>query len=90
MPRLIAPPPQKMASPPKKRLRGPFSAKPMPIEPLVLRPVHAAQALQISKRTLWEWIRAGMVEVARPAPGITLVRMDSIRKLIEPAEPPAA
>jgi predicted site-specific integrase-resolvase len=66
-----------------------LSAKPTPIEPLGLRPEHAATALQISRRTLWDWIRAGRVEVARPSPGITLVLMDSIRKLIEPVEPPA-
>jgi predicted site-specific integrase-resolvase len=54
---------------------------------LALRPEHAAEALQISRRTLWEWIRSGKVEVARPSPGITLVLMASIKRLLESAPP---
>jgi hypothetical protein len=71
----------------ERSVKSPLSDKPLPIEPLVLRPEHAAKALQISRRTLWAWIRSGRVEVARPSPGVTLVLMASIRKLLELPSP---
>jgi hypothetical protein len=85
MPRLIAP-----APPPKKRpARAHISQRPLPVEPLALRPQHASQVLGIHLRTVWDWIRAGKLEVARPSPSVTLVLMTSIRRLLEPVKPPA-
>jgi hypothetical protein len=77
MPRQNVKPPLK-----KRSVRAPLSNKPPPVEVIGLRPEHAAQTLQISKRTLWQWVHDGRVEVIRPSRGITLVLMSSIKRLI--------
>jgi hypothetical protein len=66
---------------PKKRsFKTPLADRPSPVEPMGLRIPHAAHALQISERTVWEWIRRGPLEVIRPSPGVTIVTMESIRR----------
>jgi hypothetical protein len=88
MPRVKALPPKKTASPPpKKRIKVPLAERPLPVEVLALRPQHAATALGISVRTTWDWVKAGKLQVVRPSPGIVLVLVSSIRKLLEPAPP---
>jgi hypothetical protein len=60
--------------------------RPPPIEPLAVRPKKVAQALDVSERTVWDYIREGKLEVVRPSANITLITVRSMRRLVEPAE----
>jgi hypothetical protein len=66
--------------PQTRSVKIPLSDKPLPIEPLVLRPAQAAKLLNISERTLWDWLRRDpRFEVIRPSPGVTFITLRSIR-----------
>jgi hypothetical protein len=71
----------------RKRPVTKLADRPLAIEPLALRPAHAAQVLSISERTLWDWVKSGRLQIVKPSPGIVLVLMTSIKKLLEVPSP---
>jgi hypothetical protein len=63
------------------RRSGSVEDLPPPIEPLTIRPVQAARALNVSEAKIWQWIAAGDLQVSRIG-NLTLVHVASMRALL--------
>lgn len=53
-----------------------------------VRPAEAAEILSVSERTLWVWIRKGLLRVVRPSARVTLVPVEEIERLLRGEVPP--
>jgi hypothetical protein len=51
-------------------------------EAIAVRPAKASRLLDVSERVVWKWVREGRLDVSRPSAGITLIMMQSIRRLL--------
>jgi hypothetical protein len=65
-----------------KKTSGRTSKPTLPLDVMAVRPREAARILNVSLRIIWKWINQGRLDTAKPSPGITLILMDSIRRLL--------
>jgi hypothetical protein len=79
-PRVAAP--KARAPPAEATPNGRRKAPATPARPVALRPAQAAQMLSVSKRTVWNYVRDGRLEVIKPNAGVTPVLVSSIHRML--------